>query len=63
MTGLGLDRGGDALDGVVGGEDGAFLPADQVREVVAGEVGAALGLVQLGVGGVAGCEVVVGEAA
>ncbi len=36
-----IDLFGDALDGVVGGKVGAFLPAYEVGEVVAGEVGSA----------------------
>lgn len=49
----------DAFDGVVGGEDCAFLPGDEVREVVAGEVCFALGFFKLCVGrGAAGDEVV-----
>ena len=47
----------------MGGEDRAFLPAYEVREIVSGEEGAALGLLELGVGRVAGGHVVVGEAA
>ena len=35
------------------GEDSAFLPADEMGEVVSGEVGAAFWLVELGVGGIA----------
>src|SRR3984885_15404687 len=54
---------GDAFDGVMGGEDGAFLPGYEVREVVAREVGAAFGFLQLAVcRRAAGCPVV-GEAA
>ena len=53
----------DALDGVVRGEDCALLPADEMGEVVACEVGLALRFFELLVGGVAAGEVVVGEAA
>ena len=43
----------------MGGEDSSLLPGDQVREVVAGEVGLALGIFKLFVGrGAAGDEVV-----
>jgi hypothetical protein len=56
---LALDLFCDALDGVMGGEDGSFLPGNEVREIVAGEVGLALGLFKLFVGrGAAGDEVV-----
>jgi len=60
---LGLHLFCDALDGMVGGEDCALLPADEVREVVAGEVGLALWLFELCVRGIAAGEVIVGEAA
>jgi hypothetical protein len=39
---LGLHLFCDALDGVVGGEDCALLPADEMGEIVACEVGLAL---------------------
>src|SRR5882757_11416167 len=51
----------DAFDGVMGGEDGALLPADEVREVVAGEVGLPLRLLKLGVGRLAAGEKIVCE--
>lgn len=54
---------GDAFDGVMGGEDGALLPADEVREVISGEVGLALWFFELLVGWLAAVEVIVGEAA
>ena len=47
---LAAHGGRDAFDGVMGGERGALLPADQMREVVAGEPDTALGLFQLGIG-------------
>ncbi len=42
--GLAVHLFGDAFYGVVGGEGCAFLPADEVGEVVSGEVGSALRL-------------------
>ncbi len=60
---LTADLFGDAFDGVVGGEQGALLPAYEVREVVSGEVGSALGSVEPGVGGFAAGRMGVGETA
>src|SRR5260370_20676159 len=57
---LGVELLRDAFDGVMGREDGTLLPADEVREVVAGEVGLPLRLFQLGVGRLATGEKIVG---
>lgn len=60
---LGVELFRDALDGVMGREGSALLPADEVREVVSGEVGLALRLFKLDVGRLAAGEKIVGEAA
>ena len=60
---LAMDLFGNAFDGVVGGEYGAFLPGYEVGEVVSGEVGSTLGFVELGVGGLSAWQEDVSEAA
>src|SRR5215471_12156768 len=54
---------GDLRDDAVRGEGGAFLPAGELAEVVAGEIDAAFGLVHLAVSGLGTIEVGVGEGA
>ena len=60
---LAADSFGDALDGVMSGECRSFLPANEVREIITGEVGSALGFFELDVCGPAAFEVIVCEAA
>ena len=43
----------DAVDGVVGRERRAFLPAYEMRDVVSREIGLALRYVELGIGSIA----------
>ena len=58
-----LHLGRDAINGVVGRKDGAFLPCHQVRQVVAGKVGSSFRLLQLVVGLRTARNPIVGEAA
>jgi hypothetical protein len=51
----------NAVDGVMGRESRAFLPAYEVREVVSGKIGLALRLVELGVSSIAFDMAVVGK--
>src|SRR3954447_26583604 len=60
---LGVELFCDAFHGVMSREDGALLPADEVREVVAGEVGLALRLFKPDVSRLAAGEKIVREAA
>ena len=58
----GVELPGDAFDRVMSREDGALLPTDEVGEVVAGEVGLPLRLLELGVSRLAAREKIVCEA-